>query len=206
MTIRAATEADASRLAELHGSRISEGFLPTLGPAFLRRLYRRIVLSDGAFAYVGTDQATNGTHTGTETGAVLGFAAAALDLRALYRTFLLHDGVIAAFSAAPRLAASWRRVLETLRYPDAGVDLPKAEILAVAVDVAAAGRGLGTQLVDATTAELLRRGVHRAKVVTTPDNAAALRMYERSGFTRHARTEVHDGTTSEVLVWSSPAR
>ena len=202
MTIRAATEADAPRLAELHGSRISEGFLPTLGPAFLRRLYRRIVLSDGAFAYVGTDEAD----VDRGAGAVLGFAAAALDLRALYRTFLLHDGLLAGVSAAPRLVKSWRRVLETLRYPDAGTDLPKAEILAVAVDAAAGGRGLGTQLVEATTAELQRRGVHAAKVVTTPDNVAALRMYERSGFVRHTSTEVHGGTTSQVLVWSSRAR
>lgn len=198
MKIRAAVEADATRLAELHASRISEGFLPTLGPRFLRRLYRRIVRSAGAFAYVAEPERASGE--------VLGFAAAALDLRALYKDFVLHDGIPAAIAAAPRLASSWRRVLETLRYPDAVPGLPAAEILAVAVDPVASGHGLGSRLVDATTTELARRGVQTAKVVTTTDNAAALKMYERSGFTRQTRTEVHGGTTSEVLVWSSSSR
>ena len=38
-----ATDADVHAVAALHAERIAEGFLVTLGPAFLRRLYRRIV-------------------------------------------------------------------------------------------------------------------------------------------------------------------
>src|SRR5207342_2655950 len=39
MTLRFATVADVNAVAAIHADRIAEGFLVTLGPAFLRRLY-----------------------------------------------------------------------------------------------------------------------------------------------------------------------
>jgi glycosyltransferase involved in cell wall biosynthesis/ribosomal protein S18 acetylase RimI-like enzyme len=192
VVVRRATIADAERMADLHASRLAEGFLSVLGPRFLRRLYRRVVRSADAFA-----------HVAVERDAVIGFAAAACDVGALYRRFLLRDGVGAGIASAPRALASWRRVLETLRYPAATEDLPEAELLAVAVDPAATGRGVGTRLVQTTQRELNSRGVSRAKVVAGAGNDRALGLYERCGFVRHATISVHDGASSEVLVWSS---
>lgn len=196
--LRAATRADAPALARLHGARITEGFLPTLGDGFLARLYRRIVASPTGVARVAVDP-----DAGTTTG-IVGFAAGATDVGALYRSFLLRDGALAAISSAPQLARSWRRVLETLRYPaDSGAGLPAAEILAVAVDGRAAGRGIGRRLVDAALGDLAEHGSLSVKVVTGADNTAALALYEACGFERRARVTVHAGTDSEVLVWSS---
>jgi ribosomal protein S18 acetylase RimI-like enzyme len=200
VTVRLAGVDDAPRLAELHATRMTEGFLSALGPRFLRILYRRVVASPDAFALVA-EAPIDGTT------AVVGFAAATLDVGDLYRRFALHDGVIAGIAAAPQLARSWRKVLETLRYPaSAGAALgavPDAEILSVAVDPRATGLGIGTQVVDAATAELARRGVGAAKVVTGADNVAALALYARCGFVRRGQIAVHEGTPSEVLVWSS---
>jgi ribosomal protein S18 acetylase RimI-like enzyme len=196
MTVRLAGAADAPRLAELHAARMTEGFLSALGPRFLRILYRRIVASPDAFAYVAEAPIDGSV-------AVVGFAAAALDVGDLYRRFVVHDGVIAGLAAAPRLLRSWRQVLETLRYPASAEDLPDAEILSVAVDARAGGRGVGTLVVEAATAELARRGVAAAKVVTGADNVAALGLYTRCGFVHRAQMAVHQGTPSEVLVWSS---
>jgi ribosomal protein S18 acetylase RimI-like enzyme len=190
--IRDARPDDAARVAELHRTRISEGFLPTLGPRFLNLLYRRCIRSRRAFVVVADDG-----------GRVAGFAAAADDLGALYREFAFRDGVVAGVAAAPRIVRNASRVLETLRYPAAAGALPGAEILAVAVDAPLAGRGVGTRLVDAATTELRRRGVTAAKVVAGADNEHALALYERCGFGRHARVNVHGSTPSEVLVWRS---
>ena len=201
MTVRRARADDAPRLAELHATRMTEGFLSALGPRFLRVLYRRIVASPDAFAFVAVVEEADAADSGGP--AITGFAAAALDVGALYRRFLLRDGVVAGIAAAPRLLRSWRRVLETLRYPGGADDLPEAEILSVAVDPAAAGRGVGTRLVEAATAELVRRGAPAAKVVTAADNVAALRLYERCGFRAATRISVHEGTASQVLVWRS---
>src|SRR6476469_10073817 len=129
VVIRSAERSDAARLAELHATRIVEGFLPRLGPRFLARLYRRLVVSPDGFAVVAVQDAR-----------VVGFAAGATDLGRVYRSFVLRDGVIAGLGAAPRIVGSWRAVLETLRYPGSTDDLPEAEILTVAVDGDAAGR------------------------------------------------------------------
>lgn len=199
MNVRLADEGDPDRLAQLHAERIRDGFLTGLGRGFLERLYRRIIRADGSFAFVATD---------TEPGRAVGFAAAARDVGALYRDFALHDGLSVSRYVLPFAIRSWRHVLETLRYPaSAGVgDLPKAEILAVAVDESAAGRGVGQLVVDAATHELAARGIGAVKVVAGSDNAAALRLYEKCGFVPHARIEVHRGTPSEVLVWNSSSR
>ncbi|HEX5615214.1 MAG TPA: GNAT family N-acetyltransferase [Acidimicrobiia bacterium] len=191
--VRVARSDDAATIARLHATRITEGFLPTLGARFLTRLYRRVARSSRAFAVVATD----------ESGAVVGFAAATTDLGALYREFVVRDGVVAGALAAPRLVRSWRKVVETLRYPAAIGALPDAEILAVAVDPALAGTGIGSRLVGAATDELARRGVTAVKVVAGADNVAALRLYERCGFTARERVAVHHGVASEVLVWPS---
>jgi ribosomal protein S18 acetylase RimI-like enzyme len=193
VVIRRAERSDAGRLAELHATRIVEGFLPRLGPRFLSRLYRRLVVSPDGFAVVAVRDTR-----------VVGFAAGATDLGRVYRSFVVHDGLIAGLGAAPRIVRSWRSVLETLRYPGSIDDLPEAEILSVAVDGEAAGRGIGRMLLSASLDELTRRGARGAKVVAGADNRAALALYLQAGFAVRKRIEVHAGTASEVLVWVAP--
>ncbi len=162
-----------------------------LGAGFLMRLYRRVVASDDAFAYVAHSR-----------GPAVGFCAVTLDVGALYRRFVTRDGVVAGALAAPQIVRHARRVLETLRYPaHAGADLPRAEILAVAVDPAVAGQGVGRALVERSQAEMARRGVAAAKVVAGCDNPAALALYRACGFEEVERIHVHAGIESSVLVW-----
>ncbi len=193
--LRFATLEDVRAVAALHAGRISEGFLVTLGPAFLRRLYRRVILSHRSFLLV-TDDA----------GSVCGFIAVAEHTGALYREYLLRDGAAAALTAARGMARSPRSVLETLRYGlraggAEGNDGGAAEILATAVAADHAGRGIGTRLVRAAVDELGRRGVASARVVTAVGNEAAVHAYERGGFRSRGREEVHRGMTQELLVW-----
>ncbi len=195
--LRPAVAADAPALAVMHVDRIEEGFLSSLGPRFLRRLYRRIIAAPGSFAIVAVDEC-----------GVVGFVAVATDVSALYRAFVVRDGIGAGVVAAPRIARSAARVLETLRYPATEAaggsdDLPTAEILSVGVAPRAARRGVGTRLVAAALDELAARGVDAVKVVAGTDNDAALGLYERSGFERERTIAVHAGTPSEVLVWRS---
>ena len=190
--VRPATPADAARIAELHASRISEGFLTSLGPRFLTRLYRRVARSPRAFAVVVTDH-----------GRVVAFAAASDDVSRFYKEFIVRDGVIAGLGSAPRVVRSIPRVLETLRYPGLTSELPKAEILSVATDERAAGLGYGSMALTHATRELERRGCTTAKVVAGADNDSALRLYHRNGFATHAEISVHGDAPSEVLVWLS---
>jgi ribosomal protein S18 acetylase RimI-like enzyme len=189
--LRPAGPADLAAVATLHADRIAEGFLSSLGPAFLRRLYGRVLRSPDGFVLVAADGPR-----------VVGFVAGVADLGRLYKQFVLHDGVVAGLAAAPRLLRAIPHVIETLRYPATTDGLPDAEILAVAVAAAAGGRGVGRALVRAGTDEFTARGIEAAKVVTTADNDPALAMYRAAGFTHAASIEVHEGRASEVLVWN----
>ena len=158
----------------------------------------------GTTSGTGTAAATSDLGSVSKYGsAPTGFVAGVGSVGALYRRFLLRDGVTAGLAAAPRLLRSVPRVVETLRYPSAGDALPDAEILAVAVAEESGGKGVGRTLVGAATGEFARRGTTAAKVVTTADNAPALAMYRACGFAHAAAIEVHAGRASEVLVWTS---
>ncbi len=191
-SVRPARPEDLARIASLHAERIAEGFLSSLGVPFLRRLYRRVLAGPDSFVLVATDDGAT----------VIGFVAGVGDLGALYRRFLVRDGVVAGTRAAPRLVRALPRVLETLRYPTATTELPTAEILAVAVDRTSSGRGIGRTLVAAACVAFRARGIAAARVVTTADNDRALAMYRACGFETATRFEVHAGRVSEVLVWT----
>jgi ribosomal protein S18 acetylase RimI-like enzyme len=190
--VRPAFDRDAPRVAELHATRITTGFLASLGPRFLRLLYRRAARSPHAFLLVAE-----------ERDLVAGFVAGASHVGRFYRSFLVRDGVAAAVVAAPGLARSPRKVVETLRHPAATSELPDAEILATAVDTSVARRGIGRHLVEAAVGEFVHRGISAAKVVAGCDNEAAIRLYEQCGFKPAARIAVHAETPSQVLVWHS---
>jgi ribosomal protein S18 acetylase RimI-like enzyme len=189
--VRTGRHADAPVAARLHAEAITEGFLSSLGPRFLTLLYRRMVRDPRSFLLVAE-----------EDGEVVGHAAAAEDVGRLYRQFLVRDGVVAGTVAAPRLLRRWRAALETLRYPSGHGELPRAEVLAVAVAPGFRGQGVGRALVCAVNEELTRRGVAGARVVCAAANTAALRLYRSSGFRPASQIRVHAGTTSEVLTWS----
>jgi len=192
MVLRTGTVEDAAAAAALHAGQISEGFLSILGPSFLRRLYRRIVRTPDSFLLIVQD--------GSET---VGFLAGSADVSGLYRSFVLRDGVAAAFTSVGRLLRSWRRVMETLRHGASDV-ADGAELLAVAVDPAVRGRGVGILLVNGFLQEIGRRRQDAAHVVVAADNDAAIALYGRAGFGTAERFELHPGTESLVMRWPAP--
>jgi ribosomal protein S18 acetylase RimI-like enzyme len=195
VSVRSARPEDVAAVAGLHADRIREGFLTSLGAGFLRRLYRRVLVSDDGFVLVASAPTSNAP--------VIGFVAGVGSVGALYRRFIFRDGLVAGALAAPRLVRAIPRVVETLRYPSVTGDLPDAEILAVAVAADATGAGIGRALVGAANEEFSRRGVMETKVVTSADNASALAMYRACGFVSTTGVEVHAGRASEVLVWTA---
>jgi ribosomal protein S18 acetylase RimI-like enzyme len=189
--IRRAVLTDVPAVAELHTSRLPQGFLPTLGSRPLERLYRHLVESALGFVLVTDD-----------TEGVIGFVAGAEDTRRLYRAFFRRHGVPAALLAAPAAIRAPRKVWETIRYGSSGHgDLPPAEVLAVAVVERARGTGVATNLLAAALDEFRRRGIAAVRVVTAAGNVQALRLYEQAGFRPQQVIEVHKGVSQQVLVW-----
>jgi ribosomal protein S18 acetylase RimI-like enzyme len=201
--VRPGTEPDAQHVASLHADNITEGFLRQLGHPFLVRLYRRIVRSSDSFLIVAES-----------AGERVGFVAGAMDLGALYRRFAFRDGPFVAAVAGRVLVAQLPRAIETLRHgifararteearrgPKTPVSNAKdAELLSIAVDPRARGRGTGSVLVDAFVAEARARGARSARVVVAKDNKDAVSLYRRAGFEEAEEFELHPGTKSLLM-------
>jgi len=194
--VRRGTVEDAPDVARLHASAIAEGFLAALGPPFLTPLYARIARDPKSFLLVVPDG----------PGQTAGFIAGSSDLRDLYRTFVLRDGVRAALPVARRLIRELPRVFETLRHGAGGAGAGRGtELLAVAVDPSWRGRGLGRVLVRAFLDEVVARGGDAAQVVVGAANTSAVALYRQAGFVESRRFELHSGTESLLLEWVRPS-
>ena len=194
VSMRVGTTRDAAAAAILHAQLISEGFLSSLGPRFLSRLYGRIAHGGGSFLIVAEAE-----------GSIVGFIAGSVDVAKLYRSFLVRDGVAASLSAPVRLVSALPRVLETLSHGRRGEGAEGGELLAVAVDPSWRGRHVGRQLVERFLVEVEQGGLRSAHVVVGADNATAIAMYRRAGFTPARTIEMHRGTASVVMETVVPS-
>jgi ribosomal-protein-alanine N-acetyltransferase len=77
----------------------------------------------------------------------------------------------------------------------------EAEILSVAVDKGARGRGLGRQLLRRNLQRLAGLGVHAVFLEVGADNAPALALYDRMGFEQVGKRERYYG--SDVTLEST---
>ena len=199
MTIRPARGVEAWGIAALHAE-IAGGFLPTLGTAFLTRLYKALIAWPAADVLVAE-----------QDGSPAGFVASVEDAGAFYKHFAARHGVLAGLAALPRLVrpSVMKRAIETFRYGtgDDAIDddapVIRAELFAIATSSESRGQGLGSRLIEAATEQYRARGLNQVKVVVGADNEASLAVHRKGGFVDHATIELHRGETSKVLVWSA---
>jgi glycosyltransferase involved in cell wall biosynthesis/ribosomal protein S18 acetylase RimI-like enzyme len=191
--IRPGRPPDAAAIAQLHARTISTGFLSSLGPRFLRLLYRALVSGPDTVVLVAVSDEV-----------VVGFIAGTRDTGAFYRDFLRRNALAAAWRLLPTLfrRGTIMRVWETLRYggEESG---QAAELLSMAVAPAARGRGVGLRLVDDLLTWASDAGIEEMRVVIGAENEIARSVYERAGFTLPRQIEMHRGVPSLELTWRS---
>lgn len=192
--IRRAVPGDARALAGLHAE-IATGFLPTLGPRFLTRLYRALIAWPEADVWVAEDDVSP-----------LGFVASVESTGRFYKHFALRHAIPAGSSVAPRLArpSVVKRILETFRHGiGGGAGGAEAELFSIATSAEARGKGLGGRLLAQAVQGYRQRGLERVRVVVAADNRASLTAHRSAGFRDADEIEVHAGEASKVLVWTA---
>lgn len=192
-TIRKASQADTPAIAMLHVRGIDTGFLSSLGPGFLRVLYEGLIASDRGTLFVAE-----------QAGTVIGFVAGVSHTGKFYKEFLRRRAPAAVWRMLPALLRpkTWKRAWDNVRY-GTGEETVSAELLAMAVAPLARRRGLGASLVQALLDDARSQGIEAMKVVVGADNPEAISLYESTGFGDPRRIEIHAGTPSLELLWSS---
>jgi ribosomal protein S18 acetylase RimI-like enzyme len=192
VVIRSAIPSDAPTLAELHRRAISSGFLSSLGPRFLRLLYKAMIADPGSGVFVAEQDLT-----------VVGFVAGTADTSQFYRRFARQHLVDAAFAMFPHLLrpTAVRRILETARHGSEEAHSVAAELLSMAVAPALKRQGVGQRLGSVLLEWAEGRQIPAMKVVVGANNAPAVGTYRKLGFSDPHRIEVHKGESSLELTW-----
>ncbi len=182
----------AQQVARLHISGISTGFISSLGVNFVTALYEAIAESEYGFGLVAE-----------KDNKVIGFAAFATDLSALYKSVIFKNGLRFAFLLVWRMFSlrTIKKVFEILFYlaRTKKTNFPSAEFLSMVISEEARRKGLATMLVKKGFAECAQRGVERLKILAAVDIKPINKMYERFGFDLVGRIDSH-GIASNVYV------
>ncbi len=179
-------------ISNLHIHGISTGFISSLGPKFLTCLYKAISRHDKSFCLIAE-----------ENNNILGFVAFTEDLKSLYKLALKKYSLSFIFAVGMKLLSPKiiKRITQNLFYPSKSekLNLPKAELLSIAVAPQAQGRGLATQLVQAGFEECKKRGIDKVKVLVAAENQPANKLYQKCGFDLAAQVDSH-GILSNIYV------
>ena len=131
------------------------------------------------------------------------FASGSTDVGKFYKEFLIKHGFKAVLISLPRFTTPpvLKKVLETMKYPSAASsELPRAELLSIAVKGNATGKGIAQELVKALIEEFRKRGVEKIKVVVGAGNERANKLYRKIGFEFYSITQIHKGELSNVYI------
>lgn len=178
-TIVPLTPDHAATAAALHAAGQPGTFLTSLGPAFLRALYRAIPASPHGFGFAALDAG----------GTMVGVVAAATETGALYKDLLLRQ----AWRLAPPVALQLLRrptllpnIVRSLLYPGAEPHPGAGELLFIGVRPERRSHGIGADLTTALLDGCRARGIGVLTVLVDAANEGANRFYQRHGFQHDA--------------------
>lgn len=180
---------DSAAIADLHRRHIPWGLLSHLGGDVVAAFYQTLIQTPCGFVLVAE-----------QDGRMIGFASGVTAWRRFYLEFLRRNAGTAFRVLLRRLhAGRWRRVLEATRYA-ASPKLPSAELVSIAVDPDARGRGIAQELVRCVLEEFGARGIRAVRVTTDGSNVRAGGLYEKMGFSLLSEAEIHPGERALIYV------
>lgn len=180
-------------VAKLHADNIDQGFLTTLGIPFLALLYEAIDSCESGVLF-----------TEERGGQVVGFVAGADGMGRIYRS-LLRRWWRVAVSLLPALFSPTkvRKIAEILLHGQksiSGNQMPRAELLSIAIEPACRGQGIAQKLYLQLLNHFKSQGITEFRIVVGDQLAAAHKFYAGMGAERMSVLEVHAGQKSVLYA------
>lgn len=192
MNIELAKKEDALEIAKIHKAEINRGFLSTLSTSFLRNLYLAIIDSKENFCIVAK-----------ENNKVIGFISGVSDLDKFYSNFFRKYFIQSFFILFKKFfsISFIVKAFETLFYPVKEKELPKAELLTMAVRSEFHGKGIASQMFSEFMSEMRNRQIRSLKVLVGEELKPAINFYEKMGFKFLKNTKVHGNNISRIYIY-----
>jgi len=190
--IRLAQKKEAQQIAEIHKKEIKKGFLSSLKKSFLEKLYSAIIESRYSFCIVAQ-----------EKDRVIGFVAGTTDIDKLYSYFLKKYFFQSVFTLLPKAVKlkNLKKIFETLFYPQKEKELPKAELLTIALKREFQGQKIGNQMLQEFILEMKGKGVEVFKVIVGQNLRSAIKFYEKNGFQFLKNITIHGKQLSRIYIY-----
>lgn len=192
MNIILAKKEDALEIAEIHKTEIHKGFLSALSVPFLKNLYLALIESDKSFCIVAR-----------ENSRVIGFISGVEDLDKFYFSFFkkyFFQSVILLFKKFFSISFLVK-IFETSFYPIKEKELPKAELLTMAVKNEFHSQGIASKMFLKFVSEMRNQNVKSFKVLVGEGLKPAISFYEKNGFKFLKNTKIHGNKTSKIYIY-----
>lgn len=180
-------------IGNLHYKCIDLGFLSKLGTKFLFYLYKAMSVSDDVVVIVAKDQ----DH-------VIGFISGTQgSFYNVYKNLIKRHFFSVSLVLIPRLFrfSNFKKILEILFYTKEEnnlSDLPKAELLSLAVAKEYRGSGVSQELFIMLADHFKEVKINNFKIIVGEDLNGAQKFYEKMGAIRERALEVHSGKSSVI--------
>ena len=191
--IRLANKKDCQQVAKIHFQEIKWGFLSRLGEKFLCYFYQALIDSPGGFLIIAEID-----------NSLVGFIGGSTDLKKFYKVFTKKYF----FKVLPFLFRRLfsidmlKKIYETRKYSKEENNLPKSELISIAVSSEIQGTGISTQLLDNFFLEMKRRKIRTIKVIVGENLVQANKFYQKNGFKFHSRSFIHKDMPSIIYIYN----
>lgn len=177
---------------------LSQGFLSSLGEKPLGLIFTHVASSHWGMLVLAIE---------SDSRQVVGYVLGTLDTGQLYKEFLLKRTLAAFVYFVPKLL-SWQRIkkaFETLLYParkrPEQIELPRPELLNLAVLQSHQGTGVAQGLFKHFVSQCRNRGVTAFQIPTTEGLDRAHHFYEKMGARKVTTIEVHQGQKTYIYQY-----
>ena len=193
INIRLANKKDCQQVAKIHLQEIKWGFLSRLGEKFLCYFYQALIDSPSGFLIIAQ-----------ENDSFVGFISGSTDLKKFYKIFSRKYF----FKILPLLFRKLfsvnilKKIYETRKYSKEENDLPKAELISIALHSQFQGIGISAQLLDEFFLEMKKRKIRTIKVIVGENLVQANKFYQKNGFKFHSKSFVHKDMPSIIYIYN----
>jgi len=193
MKIFLATEEDITQVAKIHYKEINQGFLNQLGEKFLYYFYKTMINSSYSFLIVAR-----------EDDNIIGFVSGCINLRNFYREFFKKYFFQVFLILLKKVFNKKiiKSVFETIRYSQKTDNLPKAELISIAVPQKFQGLGVGKKILEKFISEMEKRNIKYFKVIVGKNLHQAIKFYERNGFNFYSEKYIHKNQPSRIYLYN----